>query len=126
MLYIERHLHSANMTQGSDLLRCLLVAFEGGIYSDTDTYLHKPPSEWSQDADLWQEGKGWMEEGDIAQWKLLDGILSDTRYAEIEKFIGKPSIIVGIEAEVSEEQEWDDGWKHDIHGCFSPVSNLLD
>ncbi len=54
------------------MLRYLLILFEGGVYSDTDTRLLKPISDW---------GKGWSD---------YEGTTSN----------GLPGVIVGIEADV--------------------------
>lgn len=96
-------------------MRYLLVALYGGIYSDMDTVLHRPPSHWGRDAELWRGGKGWMEDDDIASLKAEWSSQSYSWNDEVIRLIGKPEVVVAIEYSVEMDQVWD-------HGYPSPVS----
>ncbi|KAK8850357.1 hypothetical protein IAR55_004275 [Kwoniella newhampshirensis] len=85
----------------SDTLRYLLLLLEGGIYTDTDTTLLKPPSKWGQGARLFRNGAGWLT--DEQKQRLDDGENADS-------VLGKPSVIVGIEADVGSREDWFDWW----------------
>ncbi len=87
--------------QRSDTLRYLLLLLEGGIYSDTDTNLLKSPSSFGQDAKLWRDGAGWLD--DVSRQRISAG--EDT-----EAVLGKPSVVVGVEADVGDRSDWFDWW----------------
>ncbi len=91
----------------ADTLRYLLLYISGGVYTDIDTKLLKSMSEWGKTATFWNEGKGWMDEEaarDIhKKWKKLP----------------PPSVIVGIEADVGDREDWYDWWPR-------PVSEEMD
>ncbi|KIR51471.1 alpha 1,6-mannosyltransferase [Cryptococcus gattii Ru294] len=89
----------------ADTLRYLLLLLRGGIYSDTDTVLLKSPSHWGQGARLWNDGEGWLTEDQ--KKRLEEG-------AQIENVLGKPSVIVGLEADVGDREDWHDWWPRPI------------
>jgi len=72
----------------SDMLRYLLVLFEGGTYTDTDTHLLKPIDHWGASA----PGNG------------------------------RPSIIVGVEADVGDRVDWHDWWPRPLQICQWTIS----
>jgi len=73
----------------SDMLRYLLILFEGGVYTDTDTRLLKPIGNW---------GRGWMDYEDTTG-------------------VGPPGVIVGIEADVGGRVDWHDWWARPVQIC---------
>lgn len=89
----------------ADTLRYLLLLLRGGIYSDTDTVLLKSPSHWGQGARLWNDGEGWLTEDQ--KTRLEEG-------AQIEDVLGKPSVIVGLEADVGDREDWHDWWSRPV------------
>ncbi|OCF58527.1 hypothetical protein L486_04560 [Kwoniella mangroviensis CBS 10435] len=113
--YVTKHLAGSrfkeiwdNLPSGilrSDTLRYLLILFEGGIYSDTDTLLLKPPSAWGQNPKLYKDGQGWMT--DIQLQRIQDG-------DDVDDILGKPSVIVGLEADVGDREDWFDWWPRPI------------
>ena len=90
--------------QRSDTLRYLLLLVEGGIYSDTDTPLLKSPSKWGQRATLWANGKGLSKTEKV---RIAAG-------EDWEEVLGSPSIIVGVEADVGEREDWHDWWARPV------------
>jgi len=90
--------------QRSDTLRYLLLLVKGGIYSDTDTRLRKPPSKWGQGATLWADGKGLSreEKARIAGGEAWQDVL------------GPPSIVVGVEADVGGREDWHEWWSRPV------------
>ncbi|KAF9519774.1 glycosyltransferase family 32 protein [Hydnum rufescens UP504] len=70
-------------------LRYLLLLVEGGIYTDTDTHLLRSIDGW---------GKGATNYGD-------------------QKYPGRPSLIVGIEADVGEREDWHRWWARPVQLC---------
>ncbi|KIR35769.1 alpha 1,6-mannosyltransferase [Cryptococcus deuterogattii CA1014] len=97
----------------ADTLRYLLLLLRGGIYSDTDTVLLKSPSHWGQGARLWNDGEGWLTEDQ--KKRLEEG-------AQIEEVLGKPSVIVGLEADVGDREDWHDWWPRP--GRYKDAQNL--
>ncbi|OWT37939.1 alpha 1,6-mannosyltransferase [Cryptococcus neoformans Bt1] len=89
----------------ADTLRYLLLLLRGGIYSDTDTVLLKSPSHWGQNARLWNDGEGWLAEDQ--KKRLEEG-------AQINEVLGRPSVIVGLEADVGDREDWYDWWPRPI------------
>nr|XP_019007986.1 uncharacterized protein I206_07154 [Kwoniella pini CBS 10737]OCF46767.1 hypothetical protein I206_07154 [Kwoniella pini CBS 10737] len=89
----------------SDTLRYLLILLEGGIYTDTDTTLLKSPSEWGHDPKLFKGGDGWLTENQLERAKSGESI---------DDIIGKPSVIVGLEADVGDREDWFDWWPRPI------------
>ena len=91
--------------QRSDALRYILLLLEGGIYSDTDTAPLKGPSSWGQGSKLWRDGDGWLgdEQKDLIQ-----------RGRSVEDVLGKPSVIVGVEADVGTREDWFDWWPRPV------------
>jgi len=90
--------------QRADTLRYLVLLVKGGIYSDTDTRLRKPPSKWGQGSTLWADGKGLKKE-------------EKARIAAGEKWqdvLGPPSVVVGIEADVGERDDWNEWWPRPV------------
>ena len=91
-------------SQRSDTLRYLLLLVHGGIYSDTDTRLRKPPSRWGRGATLWANGKGLKKEEKAR-------IAAGEKWEEV---LGPPSVIIGIEADVGERDDWNDWWPRPV------------
>lgn len=89
----------------ADTLRYLLLLLRGGIYSDTDTVLLKSPSHWGQNARLWNDGEGWLAEDQ--KKRLEEG-------AQINEVLGRPSVIVGLEADVGDREDWYDWWPRPV------------
>jgi alpha 1,6-mannosyltransferase len=87
------------------MIRYLLLLVEGGIYSDTDTRLLKSPSSWGQGATLWKDGDGWI--GNAERVKIMAG-------QKWEDVLGPPSVIVGVEADVGEREDWFDWWPRPV------------
>jgi hypothetical protein len=101
----SQHLIKPQLTgQRSDTLRYLLLLVEGGIYSDTDTRLRKPPSRWGQGATLWSEGKGLKKEEKAR-------IAAGEKWEEV---LGPPSVVIGIEADVGERDDWNEWWPRPV------------
>ncbi|KAJ9108941.1 hypothetical protein QFC21_000263 [Naganishia friedmannii] len=92
----------------SDMLRYLLLLLEGGIYSDTDTKRLKPISEWGSGARLWKGGRGWLHGNDsgVELGEELSGIGIDE--------LGPPSVVIGIEADVGDREDWHDWWPRPV------------
>lgn len=86
------------------MLRYLLLLVDGGIYTDTDTRLRKPPSFWGRGAKLWANGKGLTkdEQNRIAVGEPWEDVL------------GPPSVVVGVEADVGERDDWNDWWPRPV------------
>ncbi|OCF33591.1 hypothetical protein I316_04664 [Kwoniella heveanensis BCC8398] len=91
----------------SDTLRYLLVLIEGGIYTDTDTQLLKSPSVWGWGTDpkLYKDGIGWLT--DEEKKRIDEGEKADD-------VLGKASVVVGIEADVGDREDWNDWWPRPI------------
>lgn len=92
------------------MLRYLLLLVEGGIYTDTDTRLRKPPSRWGRGATLWAGGKGLTKD---EQNRIAVG-------EKWEDVLGPPSVVVGVEADVGEREDWNDWWPRPV----SPSESL--
>ncbi|GHJ85605.1 hypothetical protein NliqN6_2007 [Naganishia liquefaciens] len=91
----------------SDMLRYLLLLLEGGIYSDTDTKRLKPISNWSNKARLWHEGRGWLYGNSTGlDLEPMEGVEVDD--------LASPSVVVGIEADVGDRQDWHDWWPRPV------------
>ncbi|KAL1409799.1 hypothetical protein Q8F55_003796 [Vanrija albida] len=97
--YLWTHLPTGILR--SDMFRYLVLLLRGGIYSDTDTSLLKPPSMWGRDAKLWKDGAGWMTDGE------RERIAAGESAADV---LGQPSVIVGVEADVGDREDWNDWW----------------
>ncbi|BGP37184.1 hypothetical protein JCM10450v2_001092 [Rhodotorula kratochvilovae] len=67
----------------SDFWRYLVLAVEGGVYADTDVECLKPVERWGEDA----------------SWK-----------GERPTSYEPPSLVVGIEADIGNRQDWHDWW----------------
>ena len=90
------------------------MLLEGGIYSDTDTTLLKKPSEWGGDPTIWKSGDGWLSESQ--QRRLASGESADD-------VLGKPSVVVGIEADVGTRADWAKWWPRPVCRIpFAPAS----
>ncbi|WRT70510.1 uncharacterized protein IL334_007508 [Kwoniella shivajii] len=89
----------------SDTLRYLLILLEGGIYSDVDTTLLRPPSAWGRDPKLYRDGAGWLTDSQIERVKGGESI---------DDIIGRPSVVVGLEADVGDREDWFDWWPRPI------------
>lgn len=87
------------------MLRYLLLLVEGGIYSDVDTMLLRPPSLWGQGARLWKDGDGWLD--NASRVKIMGG-------QDWEEVLGPPSLVVGIEADVGGREDWFDWWPRPV------------
>lgn len=98
---------SLAMEQHSDMLRYLLLLLEGGIYSDTDTRRLKPISNWSNKARLWHDGRGWLY-GNSTELDLEP--MEDVGIDDL----APPSVVVGIEADVGDRQDWHDWWPRPV------------
>lgn len=94
--------------QHSDMLRYLLLLLEGGIYSDTDTKRLKPISEWTNGARLWNDGRGWLygNRDELNLTEELTGVGEDD--------LGPPSVVLGIEADVGDREDWHDWWPRPV------------
>lgn len=97
------------------MLRYLLLLLEGGIYTDTDTKRLKPISEWTNGARLWKDGRGWLY-GNRDELNLTDELTGVG-----EDYLGPPSVVVGIEADVGDREDWHDWWPRPVS---SPVIRL--
>ncbi|WVF68134.1 hypothetical protein IAT40_002897 [Kwoniella sp. CBS 6097] len=89
----------------SDTLRYLLLLIEGGIYTDTDTQLLKSPSVWGTEPKLYKDGIGWLT--DEQKKRIEDG-------HKVDDVLGKASVVVGVEADVGEREDWNDWWPRPI------------
>lgn len=78
------------------MLRYLLLLLKGGIYSDTDTRRLKGVDAWGRDAKLWRDGDGWMTAEERAEG------------------LQAPSVIVGVEADVGDREDWNDWWPRPV------------
>jgi len=87
------HLNSGIMK--SDLLRYLLLLFEGGTYSDTDVHLLQPIDTWGQYPDLLDTKGG----------------------------TGGPSLIIGVEADVGDRIDWHTWWPRPLQMCQWTLSS---
>lgn len=90
------------------MIRYLLLLLHGGIYSDTDTHMLKTPQAWGGNSKLWRGGDGWLTEEQAARLDLGQSV---------DEVLGKPSVVVGIEADVGNREDWYDWWPR-------PVSSL--
>lgn len=86
-----------------------MLYLKGGIYSDTDTTLLKDPARWGQGAKLWRDGAGWLDSASLDRLEAGE---------EASQVLPPPSIVVGIEADVGDREDWYDWWPR-------PVSLLL-
>lgn len=91
--------------QKADLLRYLLLLLRGGIYTDTDTYMLRHPSWWGEGAKLWRDGEGWLSAEERA--RLRDG-------ENVYDVLGRPSVVVGIEADVGGREDWHDWYPRPV------------
>ncbi|ODN86100.1 hypothetical protein L198_07393 [Cryptococcus wingfieldii CBS 7118] len=93
----------------SDMLRYLLLLLRGGIYSDTDTTLLKPPSKWGAPPTtppvLFNNGDGWLTP---EQKERLEAGESH------DEVLGRASVVVGVEADVGDREDWYDWWPRPI------------
>jgi alpha 1,6-mannosyltransferase len=94
--------------QHSDMLRYFLLLLHGGIYTDLDTKLLKPIPTWGEDYDLYRQGRGWLypsnreevlTQGEVERWK---------------KELGGASLIVGVESDVGDREDWNDWWPRPV------------
>jgi len=95
------------------MLRYILLYLNGGIYTDLDTKPLKPISEWGQEPDLFRQGRGWLfdedREGDPTMGEL----------EEMKRSLGTASVIVGVESDVGDRQDWHDWWPRPV-SCDTP------
>lgn len=87
------------------MIRYLMLFLKGGIYSDTDTILLKDPLRWGRGTKLWREGAGWLDPA--SSDRLEAGEPADT-------VLSPPSIIVGVEADVGDREDWYDWWPRPV------------
>jgi alpha 1,6-mannosyltransferase len=92
------------------MLRYLILLLNGGIYSDTDTTLLKPPSSWGRGAKLFRDGAGWVDEASLERIEAGE---------DVETVLGEPSVVVGIEADVGGREDWFDWWPRPV--CFLSI-----
>lgn len=105
---------SLAVTQHCDMLRYLLLLLEGGIYTDTDTRRLKPISNWSNKARLWQDGRGWLYGNSTGlDLEPMEGVGIDD--------LAPPSVVVGIEADVGDRQDWHDWWPRPVRFLIGDV-----
>lgn len=101
--------------QRSDYLRYLLLAALGGIYSDTDTTLLKPPSRWISDADLFNGGRGWLSDDQLAGLVRAENMPEgEEKAAAVKEVLGEVRAVVGIEADVGDREDWADWWPRPV------------
>jgi hypothetical protein len=91
-----------------------MLLVEGGIYSDTDTRVLQPPSKWGHGATLWADGKG-LSKQERARISAGEGW---------EDVVGPPSIVVGVEADVGEREDWHDWWARPV-SCSSDARLMI-
>lgn len=101
--YMWNHLPTGILR--SDMFRYLVLLLRGGIYSDTDTTLLRPPSMWGGNAQLWNDGEGWMAHHE------RERIAAGEKAVDV---LGQPSVIVGIEADVGDRHDWHDWWPRPV------------
>jgi hypothetical protein len=101
--------------QRADTLRYLVLLVKGGIYSDTDTRLRKPPSKWGQGATLWADGKG-LKKDERAR------IAAGEKWQDV---LGPPSVVVGIEADVGERDDWNEWWPRPVSPLLIELGGIL-
>lgn len=97
--------------QKADLLRYLLLLVHGGIYSDTDTRLLKAPSKWGAGATLWRGGEGWLADADRRRIEAGESI---------DDVLGRPAVVVGIEVDVQDRDDWRDWWPRPVSRTSPP------
>lgn len=101
--------------QRSDYLRYLLLAALGGIYSDTDTTLLKPPSRWTSDADLFNGGRGWLSDDQLAGLVRAENMSEgEEKDAAVKEVLGEVRAVVGVEADVGDREDWADWWPRPV------------
>ena len=89
------------------MLRYLLLLFHGGIYSDTDTTLLKPPSLWGAHPTLLETNPPWLTPVQASALKI----------APDSDILDPPSLVIGIEADVDHRPDWHDWWPRPIQFC---------
>lgn len=93
----------------------------GGIYSDVDTLLLKEPIQWGQGAELWKGGQGWIPAEYIVKLESTD---EGSKEAEVDRLLGRANVIVGIEADADELDEWATIWPRPVStSSFSHFSS---
>lgn len=55
-----------------------------------------------------------MKESDITRLGLSEGISDEERDKEVERLIGRAKIIVGIEADVGDREDWARWWPRPV------------
>lgn len=71
----------------ADLWRYLKLAMVGGVYADMDTRCLKPVEKWME----WRGDRAGTRDPNRSKWPTL----------------GEPSVIVGIEADVGDREDWE-------------------
>lgn len=101
------------------MLRYFLLLLHGGIYTDLDTKLLKPIPTWGEDYDLYRQGRGWLypsdreeglTEGEVERWK---------------RDLGGASLIVGVESDVGDREDWNDWWPRPVSFESVPRVNYI-
>lgn len=85
-----------------------MLLVNGGIYTDTDTRLVRPPSQWGHGQRLWKGGEGWMDA--TQRSRVSNG-------ESIDDVLGRPSIVVGIEADVGVRDDWHKWYPRPLQFC---------
>jgi alpha 1,6-mannosyltransferase len=65
----------------------------------------KSPSSFGHGAKLWRDGAGWLDDASLQQ--IADG-------DAVDAILGKPSVVVGIEADVGNREDWFDWWPRPV------------
>jgi len=95
------------------MLRYTLLYLKGGIYTDTDTSLLKNIADWGEDPDLYRQGRGWLFPED------RQGEPTEEEKTELKRGLKRASVIVGIESDVGNREDWHDWWPRPVSGWQS-------
>jgi alpha 1,6-mannosyltransferase len=90
------------------MLRYTLLYLIGGVYSDTDTSLLKPISDWGGEPDLYRQGRGWLFPEDQADEP------TEVELDVLKRELNRASVIVGVESDVGERKDWHDWWPRPV------------
>lgn len=55
-----------------------------------------------------------MSEADIARMELLSGASEEERDREMDRLLGRARVVVGIEADVGEREDWAEWWPRPV------------
>jgi alpha 1,6-mannosyltransferase len=92
------------------MLRYTLLYLVGGVYTDTDTSLLKAITDWGEDPDLYRQGRGWLFPEDRV------GEPTEDELDELKRGLKRPSVIVGVESDVGDREDWHDWWSRPVSG----------